>query len=226
AEIDVVEALQQFHQLNVGLLQVFVIADHSAVARHQLTQLTPDPERVFRSTGGHEASVKFLLPLFLRIKYMAAHAVSGFAVLGIKNSLRAGHKSAVDTGDQRVCAQAVGAMNAEVALAAGEDAFDAGGLVAIHPKAAHGVMHARKDLHGHVARIIAHKFLVNLQNAFQLAVQRLTVNVRQVEIDNRLAINAKIVLVNNFVDSACRYITGDQIAVLGIPLFQKIPALG
>jgi len=79
-------------------------------------------------------------------------------------------EAAKDATDQRVRAQAIGAVVLVLALAGGKDAGDVSHLIKVHPQAAHGVMHARKNLHGHVAGIVADKFLVDFENAFQLFV--------------------------------------------------------
>src|SRR5207302_559950 len=84
---------------------------------------------------------------------------------------------------------------------------------------------AGEDLHGDIARIVTHKLLVNLENAFQLAIENLAVNVRQVEVDHGLTIDAEMVLIYHLVDGAGSHVTRHQVAVLGIPLFQEIPAL-
>ena len=49
AQVDVREALQQLDNFRVGLLQRVVVADDGAVARHQLAQLAPQAEGVFRA---------------------------------------------------------------------------------------------------------------------------------------------------------------------------------
>src|ERR1700756_2943974 len=86
-------------------------------------------------------------------------------------------------------------------------------------------MHAGKNLHGRVARIVADKLLVNLENAFQLLVENLAVNVGQVEVDHWLAVDAEVVLVDDLEDGPCGHVAGNQVPVLRIPLFQEIPAL-
>src|ERR1700756_1900126 len=86
-------------------------------------------------------------------------------------------------------------------------------------------MHAGKNLHGRVARIVPDKLLVDLENAFQLLVENLAVNVRQVEVDHRLSVDAEAVLVNDLEDGPCSHVARNQIPVLGIPLLEKVPAL-
>ena len=115
-------------------------------------------------------------------------------------------------------------MNGVIALAAGVQPLNVGALIEVNPEAAHGVVHAGEDFHGHVAGIVANELLVNLQDAFQFAVERGAVNMCQVEIDHGLAVNAKVVLVDHFVDGPGRDVTRHQVAVLGVPLFQEIPA--
>ena len=109
------------------------------------------------------------------------------------------------------------------ALARREDARNVGRLLEIDPQPAHGVMHARENLHRRVARVIAHKLLVDFENAFQLAVQNLPVDMCQVEIDHRLAVDAEVVLVDYFENRPRRHVARNQVAVLRIPLFEKIP---
>ena len=102
-----------------------------------------------------------------------------------------GDESAEDATDQRIRAQAIGAVVLVLALAGGKDAGNVGHLVEVDPEAAHGVVHAGEDLHGHFARIVADKLLVDFENAFELAVQRGAVDVGEVEIDHRLAVDAQ-----------------------------------
>ena len=139
---------------------------------------------------------------------------------------RPGYESAKDAGHQRIRAQAVRAVILVFALAGGIDAGNVGGLVEVHPQPAHGVVHAGEDLHRRVARIVADKLLVDLENAFELAVEDLAVDVGQVEIDHRLAVDAEVVLVDHLVNGAGGDVARHQVAVLRIPLFQEVPALG
>ncbi len=113
-----------------------------------------------------------------------------------------------------------------LALARRIDAGDVGGLLAVHPQSPHGVVHAGEDLHGHGARIVAHKLLVDLQNSLQLAVEDGAVNVGQVEVDHRLSVNPQPVLEDHLVDGPRGHVSRHQVAVLGIPLFQEVKALG
>src|SRR5262249_26055898 len=109
-------------------------------------------------------------------------------------------------------------------LTRSKNSRDIGALVEVNPHAAHGVVHARENLHWRIAWIVTNELLVNLENAFQLAVERLAVDVCDIEIYHRLPIDTEAVLVDNFVDGAGSHIARNQISVLRIPLFQKIPA--
>src|SRR5438270_385835 len=84
-------------------------------------------------------------------------------------------------------------------------------------------MHAWENLHRRSTRIVADKLFVDLENAFELAVEGGAVNVGEVKIDHRLAVDAQVVLVNDFEDGAGRHIARDQVAVFRVPLFQKVP---
>src|SRR5215813_4368293 len=171
--------------------------------------------------------VEFFLTLDLLIKHSAAYTVSGLhTVLRVSDGLWPSNESAKNTGNQRVRAQPVGAVISVFTLTGGEDPFYIGRLFVIHPEAAHGVVHAGKDLHRNFTRIVADKLLVDFQNAFELAVQRVTVYVSQIEIDHGLAVNAQALFVNDSVDRASGHITRYQVAVLGKPFFQEVKTFG
>src|SRR6185503_13176508 len=86
------------------------------------------------------------------------------------------------------------------------------------------IMHARKDSHGHVTRIVADKHLVDLENRPQLSVQLRGGNVRQIEKDLVVAAHAKSIDAH-LKDLARRDVARHEIAVRGISLFEEIPAL-
>ena len=111
------------------------------------------------------------------------------------------------------------------ALACRENSGNVGGLLEIYPQPAHGVVHAGEYFHRRVARIVAHKLFVDFKNPFQFAVENLAVDVGEVEINHRLAVDAEVVLKNYLEDGSRSNVARNQVAVLGIPLFQKIPAL-
>ena len=58
-----------------------------------------------------------------------------------------------------------------------------------------------------------------------LLVENLAVDVRQVEIDHRLAVDAEVVLEDDLEDLARRNVARHKVAVLRIPLFEEVPAL-
>ncbi len=86
-------------------------------------------------------------------------------------------------------------------------------------------MHAGENLHRRIARIIADELLVNFEDAFQFAVERFAVDVGEVEVNHRLAIDAEIMLVHHFENRARRHIARDEVAILRIPLFEEVPAV-
>ena len=152
-------------------------------------------------------------------------ARSSLLVACIAYCVRSSDESAENARGQRIRAQPIRAVILILALACGENSRNVGRLVEVHPQAAHGVMHARENLHWRGARIVAHKLLINFQNTFKLSVERGAVNVGQVKINHRLAIDAEVLLVNNFKNGAGRDISRYQVAILRIPLFEEIPAL-
>src|SRR4051812_26074654 len=81
-------------------------------------------------------------------------------------------------------------MNRVVALARGEKAGDVRALLEVNPEAAHRVMYAGKDSHRHVARVVADKHLVDFENRAELLVQSLRRDVRQIQVDLILAVDA------------------------------------
>src|SRR5580658_12105 len=112
-----------------------------------------------------------------------------------------------------------------VGFASCVDAGDIGGLFVIDPHSAHGVVHAGENLHGRDTRIVADKFFVNFENAFQLAVENLAVDVGEVEVDHRLAVDAEVELEHYFENRAGSHVARNEVAVFRIPLFEEIPAL-
>ena len=190
---------------------------------HHVAQFAPDQERILAAVGFHQAVVDFLLPLALGVEVSVAGR--GLQILRVLHGVRAGDESSVDARHQRIRAQPVGAVVLVFGLAGGEDAGDVRGLFVIDPEAAHGVVHAGENLHGHVARIVADKLLVDFEDAFELAVESLAVDVRQVEIDHRLAVDAEVVLEDDFEDFAGGHIARDEVAIFRIPLFEEVPAL-
>ena len=215
--------LQQFHYFGVRCLTLLVVADDGAVLGHERAEFAPEQERIFVAVGFHQAGVDFLLTFALGVEMSVAGR--GLQTLRVLHGIRAGDEASKDARHQRVRAQAVGAVVLVFALAGGVDAGDVRGLLVIDPEAAHGVVHARENLHGRDARIDADKLLVDFENAFQLAVERLGVDVGEVEVDHRLAVDAEVVLVDDLEDFAGGHIARDQVAIFRIPLFEEVPAL-
>ena len=94
---------------------------------------------------------------------------------------------AVDAREQRVGAEAVGAVVLVVDLADGVEARDVGRVVArrahderavggalvVDPEAAHRVVHGREDPHRVLVRVVADELLVDLEDAGELLAEEL-----------------------------------------------------
>src|SRR2546421_3043921 len=85
-------------------------------------------------------------------------------------------------------------------------------------------MHARKNSHRHVAWVVADEHLVDFEDRAELAIQSLGRNMRQIEIDLILAIDA-IAVQADLEDFARGDVARHEVAVSRIFLFQKIPTL-
>src|SRR5487761_491103 len=83
-------------------------------------------------------------------------------------------------------------------------------------------MHRGENFHRLLARIRADKFLVNLEDAFEFAVEHLARKMREVEIDGVHSREAEFFLEDNFVDGARGDVARDQVAVFWVPLLEEI----
>src|SRR5208337_2396193 len=223
AQVDLLVALQQFHHLGVRRLTLLVVADHGAVRGHHFAEFAPQQERILIAVGFHQHGIDFLLALALGVEVSIAGR--GLQILRVLHGARASDESAEDARYQRVRTQPVGAVILVFTLASGVDSRDVGGLLVIDPETAHGVVHARENLHGNFARIVADKLLVDFQDAFQFAVESLGVDVGEVEINHRLAIDAEVFLVHHFENRARGHVAWNEVTVFRIPLFEEVPAL-
>ncbi len=176
------------------------------------------------------------MPLLLRrsvVELVLAREFGGVAAVaflrgegfGVGHGLRAGDEASVDAGEEGVGAEAVGAVDGVIGFACCKDAGDVGLLVEVDPEAAHGVVHAGEDLHGDFAGVVADELLVDFEDAFEL-VLAFWREVREVEVDHGLAVDAHVVFVDDFEDVAGGDVAGDEVAVLGVPLFEEVPAVG
>ena len=136
-----------------------------------------------------------------------------------------GDESAVDAGDERVCAEAVRAVDGVVALARGEEPRNVRPLLVIDPQAAHRVVDAGEDTHRDVARVVADEHLVDFENRAELAVESLGRDVRQIEVDLVVAVDAEAVEAD-LENLARRDVARDEVAVGRVLLFEEVPALG
>ena len=85
-------------------------------------------------------------------------------------------------------------------------------------------MHSREDLHRCIPRIVADELFVNLENSFQLAIKNLGIDVREIEVNHRLAIYAEVVLVHHLMNGTGGNVARYEIAVFRIPFFEEVPA--
>jgi hypothetical protein len=69
------------------------------------------------------------------------------------------------------------------------------------------------------------ELFVDFEDAFEL-VQALLGQVRQVEVDHRLPVDAHVVFIDDLEDFSGGDIARYEIAVLGIALFEEVPAVG
>ena len=87
-------------------------------------------------------------------------------------------------------------------------------VLLVHPHSAHGVVHRRKNLHRLFPRIHARNSR-NFQNAFELAVQSFTGNMRHIQIDRRLPANPELFLIHDAVNSPCSDIAWTRFPYFG-----------
>src|SRR5215469_945764 len=224
AEVHVVEAIHELDDFLVGFLESLVVADDGGVLGHGDAELAPELEGIFGALVVEQLVVDFGLALYFGSG--AAVALDRGESLRVLERDGSGGESAVDAGDQRVCAEAICAVVLVLALTGGEEAGDVGHLVEVDPEAAHGVVHAGEDLHGVVVRVDADEFLVDFEDAAELVVEGGSVDVREVEVDHRLAFKAEAVLVDDFVNGAGGDVAWNEVAVFRVPLFEEVEALG
>ncbi|MMZ64519.1 hypothetical protein D1872_268570 [compost metagenome] len=89
--------------------------------------------------------------------------------------LRSGHHPAVNGGHQGVGAEPVRPVVLILAFPRRKQAGNVGHLVIIHPHAAHGIMDRRENFHRNFARIVAHEFFIDFNDAAELHVQLLRI---------------------------------------------------
>ena len=223
-EVDVAVAVEEFDDLGVGFVEALVVADDGGVLGHGLAEFAPDLEGVFGAGVVEEELVELLLAReFGGVATVAFLRGEG---LGVLHGLRAGDEASVDAGEEGVGAEAVGSVDGVIGFACGEDAGDVGLLVEVDPEAAHGVVHAGEDLHGDFAGVVADELFVDFEDAFELVVCGSRSMWVDVEVDHGLAVDAHVVLVDDLEDGAGGDVAGDEVAVLGVPLFEEVPAVG
>src|SRR4029077_458163 len=86
------------------------------------------------------------------------------------------------------------------------------------------VVHGGKNFHGLDAGIDAEEFFVNFEDALKFAVERFARDVADVEVHGGLSGESKSFLIDDAMNGAGGDVTRNEIAVFGIPLFEKIEA--
>ena len=85
-------------------------------------------------------------------------------------------------------------------------------------------MHAGKDAHRHLARIVANEHFIDFQNRAELLIERLSGYVREIEIDLVLAIHSEAIE-TDLKNLAGGDVPRHQIPVRRIFFFEEIKAL-
>ena len=98
------------------------------------------------------------------------------------------------------------------------------GLV-VAPQPAHRVMDGGEDLHRLVPRVDSLELLVDLHDAAELAIEDGGGNVRDVEVDGVLALDAHSHVLHHREDLARGDVARNQVSVPGIFLLEEMPAL-
>ncbi len=227
----------------VGLPQRVVVAHDGGGLGHHGAELLVKQVRVFAARGAIEQPVVRGLcvvdgPLEQRGRLFGGLFLGAFDQV---DDARRDEQSAEDAAQQRVGAQAIGAMILIVALADGVEVGNIGPLVArragdqparrvsfvVDPQPAHGVVDGGEDFHRHFARVDALELFVDFQNAAELQVECVSRDVRQVEIDAQpVALDAQVLVRADVEDFARGNVAGHEVAILRIALFEEVIPLG
>ena len=215
------------------------MADDRHVVRHPVPHLFGDHVRVFGTRQPGQPG-ELHLPFLLRPGEGAvARREARPPVAAVADHRRPADLPRVQTGDERVRPEPVRAVVQVVHLACRIEAGDVGRLVArrsfvqravarirgiVHPEPAHRVVHAGKDLHRDLARVLAHELLVDLEDAPELDVELLPRNVRQVQVDLPFSADS-VPHQADLEDLARRDVPGHEVPVRRVLLLQEVPAL-
>jgi len=226
-EIDFAITGLQPLNLAVGHLKILVDASDSDVLGHNVAELPPDGHGILGAFLGEKGLVFVVLALLFAVKDRGWNRFSSFLeIFRVLHGGRAGDAATKNATHKRIGTETIGAVILVFALAGGVDAGDVGGLInVVHPDAAHSVMHAGEDLHRLDAGIDTAEFFIDFENAFELAIESFAVDVRNVEIDGSLAIEAELFLINDAMNGAGGDVARNEVPVFRIPLLEKVEAL-
>src|SRR4029077_4459633 len=111
------------------------------------------------------------------------------------------------SGSHAIRRRAIRPLRLIPAFAGRIDTGNVGGLIfVVDPQAAHRVVHGGEDFHGLFARVYAYELFVNFENAFELFVEDVGGNMRNVEIDGGLAGQSHFHFEDAFVNGARSYV--------------------
>ena len=96
---------------------------------------------------------------------------------------------------------------------------------AVDPDAAHRIVDGREDLHRHLARIFSDEVHVDFEDTAELALQVVRIDMREVEVDAVLAVDAQTHVHADLEDSARGDVTRHEVAVCRIHVLKEVPGL-
>jgi hypothetical protein len=98
-------------------------------------------------------------------------------------------------------------------------------LIGVDPQTSHGIVNGRENTHGNFLGILADKFFIDFQDTSQFPLKEASIEMGDVQVDLRFAIDTQFHFINDLKDRACRHITRDKIPVFRVPFFKEVPRL-
>src|SRR5215213_9301597 len=216
--------IHQLQQLVVSSLELVVVTNHRDVVRHPLAHLLVQYILVLVTALLDQLLVDLLLKFQLLIVDTRSVSAVALDVLRELDRSRRSDKPAKHATDKRICAETIRTMNRVIAFTGRQQTGNVCALVEVDPESAHRIVHARKDAHRHVTRIVADEHLVNLENRAELSVQNFSGNVCEIEIHLVITTDTPA-LDTHLKDLTSRDVARHKIAIRWILLFEEIPAL-
>ena len=85
-------------------------------------------------------------------------------------------------------------------------------------------MDRREDLHRDLARILAHEVAVHLEDAAELALEVISRDVREVEVDAVRVVHTEAHVDDDLVDGTRCNVTRYEVAVCGVHILEEVPS--